>query len=158
MDVNNFLKLAQVATQLNNGGFYKQSDLVLDSMIRIAAYWQGPLVELPLGERVVPFKGVIEKTYEEVDEERQKFPRYDEFNSYVVENGDWDSEEEDPFSMSLEVKLHPQESNPDAGIVFVFPDFASSTEQGSGWGKKMEEHDKNNASGERYKNLTPKFY
>lgn len=152
MNANNLLRLAKISSYLEKEGFTKEADVISDSVVRLAFIFS-PFVNPSFIERVWPF-GLVEPTFDETDEERQKFPRYKEFDSLIVDGGDWDDETE----QSLESSLHPEESNPEAGIVFVFPDPASSTEQGTGWGKSMEEHDKNNAAGERYKNLTPKFY
>ena len=89
---------------------------------------------------------------EEADDLRNKFPRYDE-------KEDLDLAGEDPVEFdSLEVRLHPGESDPGAGIKFVWYDGSSSLQQGKDWGKDIRKHDENNASGMRYKNLVPTFY
>jgi len=59
---------------------------------------------------------------------------------------------------SLEVSLHPNESDPGAGVKFVWYDGASSLQQGQNWGKNIQKHEENNAAGMRYKNLVPTFY
>jgi hypothetical protein len=151
MNAQSLHKLAKLNLTLEKNGFCEESDKVSSVIIKLAANWQSPWVDLPMLERKWPYN-LVDKDFEDADEQRQKFPRYDEKED--IEPADVDDVE----ILSLEAHLHPNESNAKGGIKFIWPDFASSLMQGTDWGKSLEEHDKNNASGMRYKNLVPTFY
>ena len=151
MKAEHLLKLARISSQLEREGMVAESDRVRTALLKLGANWQSPYMDIPLLERKWPFD-LVDEDFQEADDLRNKFPRYDE-----KEDLDLAGEDEVEFD-SLEVRLHPHESDPGAGIKFVWPDFASSLQQGSDWGKKMKTHDQNNAANERYKNLVPTFY
>lgn len=151
MKAEHLLKLARISSQLEREGMVAESDRVRTALLKLGANWQSPYMDIPLLERKWPFD-LVDEDFQEADDLRNKFPRYDE-----KEDLDLAGEDEVEFD-SLEVRLHPHESAPGAGIKFVWPDFASSLQQGSDWGKKMKTHDQNNAANERYKNIVPTFY
>ena len=151
MKAEHLLKLAQISSQLEREGMTVESDRVRTALLKLGANWQSPYMDIPLLERKWPFD-LVDEDFQEADDLRNKFPRYDE-----KEDLDLSGEDEVEFD-SLEVRLHPHESDPGAGIKFIWYDGASSLQQGKNWGKDIKKHDENNASGMRYKNLVPTFY
>jgi hypothetical protein len=152
MKAEHLLKLANIATKLEVNGLHKESDAAHQTLVRLAAYWQAPYADIPMLERKWPFS-LVDEDFEDAEESRTRFPRYEEKDDVKLSGDDSDEGQQ-----SLEVSLHPKESNPGAGIKFVWPDFASSLQQGKNWGKDIKKHDENNASCMRYKNLVPTFY
>jgi len=151
MKAEHLLKLARISSQFERAGMIVESDRVRTALIKLGAYWQSPYMDIPLLERKWPFD-LVDEDFQEADDLRNKFPRYDE-----KEDLDLAGEDTVEFD-SLEVRLHPGESDPGAGIKFVWYDGSSSLQQGKDWGKDIRKHDENNASGMRYKNLVPTFY
>ena len=151
MNAQKLVKLAKISSILEQKGMARESDLINDTLVRLSANWQSIYVDLPMLERKWPFS-LVDEDFEDADEQRQNFPRYQEKDDIEL-SGDDDEE----FN-SLEVSLHPNESDAGAGVKFIWTDFASSLMQGSNWGKKIQKHDENNAAGERYKNFVPTLY
>jgi len=152
MKARHLLKLAKICSKLEKSGQPEHSDMLRVAIVKLGANWQSPYVDIPMLERVWPFS-IVEEDFKDADFNRFYFPRYREKDDLEL-SGDDDELE---FN-SLEVSLHPEESDPGAGVKFVWYDGASSLQQGHDWGKKIEKHDENNASGMRYKNLVPTFY
>jgi hypothetical protein len=151
MNAHQLFKLAKISSYLDYQGMNKESDIISNTITRLAANWQSPYVDIPMLERVWPFS-IVDEDFQEADDLRQKFPRYDEKDNIEL------NDDEDGEFTSLEVSLHKDESDPGAGIKFIWYDGASSLQQGSNWGKEIQKHDENNAAGMRYKNLVPTFY
>lgn len=151
MKAEHLLKLAKISSELERVGLPEQSDTLRHSLIRLSANWQSIYVDIPMLERKWPFS-LVDEDFEEADLNRSNFPRYKEKDNLELSGDD-----SDEFK-SLEVSLHPDESDAGAGVKFVWYDGASSLQQGSNWGKDIKKHDENNASGMRYKNLVPTFY
>jgi hypothetical protein len=151
MNAQKLVKLAKIGSILEQKGMARESDLINDTLVRLSANWQSIYVDLPMLERKWPFS-LVDEDFEDADEQRQNFPRYRE-----KEDVDLSGDDDEEFN-SLEVSLHPSESDAGAGVKFIWTDFASSLMQGSNWGKKIQTHDQNNAAGERYKNFLPNLY
>lgn len=149
MNTGKLLRLAKISSVLENKGMAAEADAVISTVVRLANL-QSPYMNLPVLDRVFPWT-MLGPDLDISDENRQNFQRYKDPDDLAV-NTDPDEE------ANMENSLHPDEANPAAGIKNVWYDGASSTQQGQGWGKSMEEHDKNNASGEKYKKLLPNFY
>jgi hypothetical protein len=149
METGKLLKLAKICQAFEAQGKVKESDMIFQSLVKLAN-WQAPYMNEPLENRMVEYKTKLENELDDADEERQNFRRYkDQDNIFLII---------DPCEVNIESQLHPDESNPGAGIKNVWYDGPSSLEKGGrDWGRTMEERDMNNAAGQKYKNLSPNF-
>jgi hypothetical protein len=155
MDTKFLVKLAKVNSALENKGYFKESDQVRTTLVRLAYYFQSPYMNIPVDDRVIPYTQ-LDPYLDDLDLERQNFDRYRE-NEDIFSFIDWDVDENGDLVefQSLEVSLHPEESNPSGGIKNYWFDGASSIFQGKNWGRSEKERDQNNAAGLRYLNLVP---
>lgn len=155
MDTKFLVKLAKVNSALENKGYFKESDQVRTALVRLAYYFQSPYMNIPVDDRVIPYTQ-LDPYLDDLDLERQNFDRYRE-NEDIFSFIDWDVDENGDLVefQSLEVSLHPEESNPSGGIKNYWFDGASSIFQGKNWGRSEKERDQNNAAGLRYLNLVP---
>jgi len=112
MKAEHLLKLARISSQFEREGMIVESDRVRNVLIKLGANWQSPYMDIPLLERKWPFD-MVDEDFQEADDLRNKFPRYDE-----KEDLDLAGEDVVEFD-SLEVRLQPGESDPGAGIKFV---------------------------------------
>jgi hypothetical protein len=149
METGKLLKLAKICQAFEAQGMPKESDMIFESLVRLAN-WQAPYMNEPLENRLVDYKTKLEVELSDADEERQNFRRYKEQENILVNA--------DPADENLETQLHPGESNPAGGIKNVWYDGPSSLEKGGrDWGRTMEDREMNNAAGQKYKNLSPNF-
>ena len=155
MDTKFLVKLAKVNSALENKGYFKESDQVRTTLVRLAYYFQSPYMNIPVDDRVIPYTQ-LDPYLDDLDLERQNFDRYRQ-NEDIFSFIDWDVDENGDLVefQSLEVSLHPEESNPSGGIKNYWFDGASSIFQGKNWGRSEKERDQNNAAGLRYLNLVP---
>lgn len=149
MNTGKLLRLAKISSVLEKKGMTVEADAVISTVVRLAN-WQSPYMNLPILDRVFPWS-MLGPDLDEADVKRQDFQRYKDPESVAVKT-------EPDEEVNRENSLHPDEANPDAGIINVWYDGASSTQQGRDWGKSMKEHDENKDAGLDYKNLLPNFY
>ena len=149
METGKLLKLAKICQAFEAQGMPKESDMIFESLVRLAN-WQAPYMNEPMENRMVNYKTRLEPELNEADEERQDFERYNDQTDILVNA--------DPADKNIEAQNHPEQSNPAGGIKNVWYDGPSSLEQGGKeWGRTMEERESNNAAGQKYKNLSPNF-
>ena len=149
METGKLLKLAKICQAFEAQGMPKESDMIFESLVRLAN-WQAPYMNEPMENRMVNYKTRLEPELNEADEERQDFERYNDQTDILVNA--------DPADKNIEAQNHPEQSNPAGGIKNVWYDGPSSLEQGgTDWGRTMEEREMNNAAGQKYKNLSPNF-
>jgi hypothetical protein len=149
METGKLLKLAKICQAFEAQGMPKESDMIFESLVRLAN-WQAPYMNEPMENRMVNYKTRLEPELNEADEERQDFERYNDQTDILVNA--------DPADKNIEAQNHPEQSNPAGGIKNVWYDGPSSLEQGGkDWGRTMEERESNNAAGQKYKNLSPNF-
>jgi len=149
METGKLLKLAKICQAFEAQGMPKESDMIFESLVRLAN-WQAPYMNEPMENRMVNYKTRLEPELNEADEERQDFERYNDQTDILVNA--------DPADKNIEAQNLPEQSNPAGGIKNVWFDGPSSLEQGGkDWGRTMEERESNNAAGQKYKNLSPNF-
>ncbi len=150
METGKLLKLAKICQAFEAQGRIKESDIIFESLIKLAN-WQAPYMNEPLENRMVDYATKLETELEDADEERQNFRRYKEQENILVNA--------DPGDANIEAQNHPEQSNPAGGIKNVWPESQKDGigKGGKDWGRTMEEREMNNAAGEKYKNLTPNF-
>lgn len=150
METGKLLKLAKICQAFEAQGMIKESDMIFESLVKLANYWQAPGMNEPLENRKLDYKTRLGPELDEADEERQDFARYDDQTDILVNA--------DPADKNIETQLHPGQSNPAGGIKNVWYDGPSSVEKGGrDWGRTMEDREMNNAAGQKYKNLSPNF-
>ena len=149
METGKLLKLAKICQAFEAQGMPKESDMIFESLVRLAN-WQAPYMNEPMENRMVNYKTRLEPELNEADEERQDFERYNDQTDILVNA--------DPADKNIEAQNHPEQSNPAGGIKNVWYDGPSSLEKGGrDWGRTMEDREMNNAAGQKYKNLSPNF-
>ena len=155
MDTKVLVKLAKVNSSLESKGYFKESDRVRNTIIRLAYFFQSPYMNIPVDDSVIPYTQ-LDPYLDDLDLERQNFDRHRENEDiYSFVDFDVDGDGNIVEFTSLEANLHPEQSNPSGGIKNYWFDGASSIFQGKEWGRTEKERDQNNAAGLRYLNLVP---
>jgi len=63
MNAQILFKLAKINSDLERKGYIKESDRLCNTILRTAANWQSPYVDIPMLERAWPFR-MVEEDFE----------------------------------------------------------------------------------------------